>query len=1074
MSVDTDTSQPDTSTPPKCTASHKPHTDLINIDPDCQLPDSIKVEFGKMVHNFASVFSPSIPGYNGSCGPVKAVVNMGKVLPPQRKGKLPQYSRDKLSELQDKFDELEKLGVFRRPEDVNISVEYLNPSFLVKKPHGGYRLVTAFSDVGRYSKPQPSLLPDVDSTLRLIGSWKYIIVSDLSSAFYQIPLARESMKFCGVATPFKGVRVYTRSAMGMPGSETALEELMCRVLGDLLQEGIVAKIADDLFCGGNTPEELLRNWRLILEALDRCNLKLSPHKTTIAPKTTTILGWVWSQGSIHASPHKIAALATCDPPANVRGLRGFIGAYKVLGRVLPACSDLLRCLEDAVAGNESLDKVAWSDSLLSAFHSAQKALSSARSITIPKPSDQLWIVTDASVKCHGVGATLYVSRGDQTLLAGFFSAKLKKHQVKWLPCEVEALAIALAIRHFSPYLIQSALKPCVLTDSKPCVQAFNKLCRGEFSNSPRVATYLSSASQFQVDIKHLAGSANLPTDFASRNAAECFEPHCQVCSFIRDAEESVVRDISVRDILDGSARFPFTTRSSWIITQRECPDLRRVHAHLSQGTRPSRKLTDIKDVKRYLTNTSIAKDGLLVVRRDEPFAPTKEAIVVPRQVLPGLLTAIHLRLGHPSHHQMKSLCNRYFYALDLDKAIDQTSASCHMCTSLKNLPHSTIPQSTELPPEVVGVSFAADVMRRAGQCIFLLRESVTSYAITSIIKDEKHTSLRDAILLACVEMRPLDGPPATIRVDPAPGFVALMDDDLLQKQRIQLEVGRVKNVNKNPVAEHAIRELENEILRLEPGGASVSSVTLGLATATLNARLRKNGLSARESWTQRDQFSNTQIPVVDRDIIIAKHVNRLSNHSASEKAKAPKSNRRSTPTIKIGDLIYVKGDLNKSHARDRYLVTDIDPDWCYARKFIGTQLRPTAYRLRHSECLVVSCQIPDLSLLPTPNIENPDIEFDDDVYPPHTTSPNKEYPVSSHQPPTPPPILTMPIPAIGPSRYDHEYDVQLSPLSPSLDRNRVNKDNVHVQDSMEQEQSLPLGRPQRERRRPVYLNDYAI
>ena len=31
---------------------------------------------------------------------------------------------------------------------------------------GGYRLVTAFSDVGSYSKPQPSLTPDVDSTLR--------------------------------------------------------------------------------------------------------------------------------------------------------------------------------------------------------------------------------------------------------------------------------------------------------------------------------------------------------------------------------------------------------------------------------------------------------------------------------------------------------------------------------------------------------------------------------------------------------------------------------------------------------------------------------------------------------------------------------------------------------------------------------------------------------------------------------------------------------------------------------------------------------------------------------------------
>ena len=116
---------------------------------------------------------------------------MGPVEPPQRKGRLPHYARDKLVELQEKFDHLEQPGVLQRPEDVGITVEYLNPSFLVKKPNGGSSLVTAFADVGRYSKPQPSLqLPDVDSTLRRIAQWSHIIVTDLTSAFYQIPLAK--------------------------------------------------------------------------------------------------------------------------------------------------------------------------------------------------------------------------------------------------------------------------------------------------------------------------------------------------------------------------------------------------------------------------------------------------------------------------------------------------------------------------------------------------------------------------------------------------------------------------------------------------------------------------------------------------------------------------------------------------------------------------------------------------------------------------------------------------------------------------------------------------------------------
>ena len=82
------------------------------------------------------------------------------------------------------------------------------------------------------------------------------------------------MKYCSVSTPFKGVRVYTRCAMGIPGSETALEELMRRIL----QEGSVAKLADDLFCGGDTLDEVWRNCGRVLEALKKSDIRLSPPK----------------------------------------------------------------------------------------------------------------------------------------------------------------------------------------------------------------------------------------------------------------------------------------------------------------------------------------------------------------------------------------------------------------------------------------------------------------------------------------------------------------------------------------------------------------------------------------------------------------------------------------------------------------------------------------------------------------------------------------------------------------------------------------------------------------------------
>ena len=291
------------------------HNSSVRLDPENALPPDIRAKFQELHNDYDEVFDPRIKGYNGTAGSFEAQVNMGPVEPSQRKRRLPQYVRNKLVELQEKLPE--ELGVFKRPEDIGISIEYLNPSFLVKKHSGGYRLVTAFADVGRYSRPQPSVMPDVDSTLRHIAQWKHLIAPDLMGAFYLIPLSQDSMKNCGVPTPFKGVRVYVRSAMGMPGSETALEELMGRVRGNLLQEGIVIKSPMTSTVGGNTPYELLENWKMVLQALYQCDLRLSASKTVVNPTSTTILGCIWRSGTLQASPHRITTLASCPAPETV-------------------------------------------------------------------------------------------------------------------------------------------------------------------------------------------------------------------------------------------------------------------------------------------------------------------------------------------------------------------------------------------------------------------------------------------------------------------------------------------------------------------------------------------------------------------------------------------------------------------------------------------------------------------------------------------------------------------------------------------------------------------------------------
>ena len=135
------------------------------------------------------------------------------------------------------------------------------------------------------------------------------------------------------------------------------------------------------------------------------------------------------------------------------------------------------------------------------------------------------------------------------------------------------------------------------------------------------------------------------------------------------------------------------------------------HAHLTDGKRPLKKLTNIKDVKRYLNVATIASDGFLVVKRNELLVPTRTCVIVLRQILDGLLPALQVHLSSPSSHQLKMVTQRYLsFCPLLDKTVDRTTTSCYHCASLSTVPITVVQQSTLSPPETVGISFAADVI----------------------------------------------------------------------------------------------------------------------------------------------------------------------------------------------------------------------------------------------------------------------------------------------------------------------------------------------------------------------------
>lgn len=112
-------------------------------------------------------------------------------------------------------------------------------------------------------------------------------------------------------------------------------------------------MADNLYCGGNDLEELYNNWQEVLLCLSKNDLRLSPSQTVINPKTVNILGWVWTEGVLSVSPHAISSLISCQKPQTVKQMRSFVGAYKIISRVIPKCAIHIAPLDELTNGKPS-------------------------------------------------------------------------------------------------------------------------------------------------------------------------------------------------------------------------------------------------------------------------------------------------------------------------------------------------------------------------------------------------------------------------------------------------------------------------------------------------------------------------------------------------------------------------------------------------------------------------------------------------------------------------------------------------------------------------------------------------
>ena len=962
--------------------ANKSYTNDVKIDPDDQLAKVWKERFRRTCDRYSDVINPNPGRYNNHYGNVDCTIDFCSTPPPSVKARLPNYSTEKLKIMAEQMDKMEEMGVLAKPESVGIVPAFVVPSLLVPKPEKGeWRLVSDFTPLNIHIRKFETVSPGIEEAKRVIAKYKYNIEMDLSNYFWQGGMRKEDMQYLATPHPYKGLRVYTVEPQGLRNASEHSYEKLARIYGDLRQAEKMTCMADGLYVVGDTLQDLHESFMEVLDRARKCGLTFKPKKIVIAPKDTILFGWRKIGEGWRPMDHTVSPLTRAEEPSTVKQLRSFLGSYKQLTECITDYAVLLSPLEKAVAGLESAARIQWTPELSNSFAVAKDALNNIDTIFIPKPTDKLEVFVDYSQDKKAVGGKLIIKREDsnnikRSLIGGHFSCKLDVHQKNWLPCEGEALGVKLICKHFSNYIRESMNITTVYTDNLPTVHAWRRMKTGAFSASARVASFLTGLSTLTVEVVHKPGKEMTTSDYNSRHPNSCTFDRCKICQFsyqmetIGDSIVYTVKSINATDVEAGNIKMPHSQRAAWLKVQSNDDAHRMFLSNVKLSKLPEKKKTKgvFTTIKRlhnlYRTGqVKIDFDGFVTVKHTDAAGNIYFAISVPTKFYPGLVNALHIKLNHPSKTQLQRLMSRHFYCAGQARIIEEVTATCTICASLKQLPTEIFSQSTTETP-VFGANFSADVIRKDGQMIFLCREKLSQFTLTRLIPDETADSLRDSIVAGVIDFIPETG--TTVQVDCAPGLQTLaaeakLDGSILKKLGIVIDLGRVHNVNKNPVAENAIKEFHKERLRLNPAGGRISEIERSRITKNMNSRVRERGLTSKEMAFNRDQITNEVKVCDDNSLSKLQMETRIKRH--------PEYLNKTEGIFNVGDNVFLKADKSKLRGREAYKVVSLfqknDEKWATIQK-CETKFMSKEYDVKFSELF----KVPQLQIKNLLDIDN--------------------------------------------------------------------------------------------------------
>lgn len=395
-----------------------------------------------------------------------------------------------LDKVQDEIKRMENLGVISKMDE---PTEWVAPMVVVPKKNGSVRICVDYTQLNKYIKRAHYQMPSVDHTLAQINEGSIFTKLDANSGYWQMPMARESVKLTTFITPF-GRYSFERMPFGLCSSPEIFQKFMKEILCDL--PGVLC-VMDDILIWGKNAEELNHRTELVFDRLLENGVTLNEDKCEIGVSETKFLGYFISKNGFKPDPDRIKAISQLKSPTNVSEVRAFLGMINQFAKFIPNLSERIRPLSQLLKKN---NEWIWDEMQETSFSSLKSILQSdllLHMFDFKKPTK---ISTDAS--SFGLGAVLL----QETELnswrpVAYASRTLTETEQRYAQIEKEALAVVFGFERFQDFV--RGLRVTAETDHKPLIPLLNQ--KELHSLPPRILRFRLRLMKFDFTMVYVPG-----------------------------------------------------------------------------------------------------------------------------------------------------------------------------------------------------------------------------------------------------------------------------------------------------------------------------------------------------------------------------------------------------------------------------------------------------------------------------------------------------------------------------------------------------------------------------------------